>query len=150
MKLWSIVMNNVEWMIFVIIIWNVLFIKNNFKRYQYSELLLVRMIVRIITHLSIDGGKPDVDWCPDVPQNIPRRRWCDLLGHRDEIGYSERHFKEWLLTKQQLEYIYLEIVWRNWCLWWTIYLTTSRFNHSCQPDITSMFIWYKYTFKIFR
>jgi hypothetical protein len=135
--------------------------KNCLKRDQFDELVLVRMIIRVITRLSDDGGSPIIDLCSNVPKSIIRRSWSDLLGHRDEIIYSSRHLKEWLKTKQQFEYLFgnrfnkidlLEIFGKllinrfrvgihqnlfngRIAIGWAIYLTTSRFNHSCEPDL---------------
>jgi len=131
------------------------------KRDECSEFVLARMMVRVITRLSLDGGEPEMDLCSNIPKSIPRRSWSDLLGHRDEIPHSERHFKEWLRTKNQLEFLFgnqfnqidlLEIFGKilvnrfrigihenlldgRVAVGWAIYLTASRFNHSCQPDL---------------
>lgn len=135
--------------------------KNCSKRNENCEFVIVRMMVRVITRLSIDGGEPEIDLCSNVPKSIHRRSWSDLLGHRDEIPHCERHFKEWLNTKNQFHYLFdkkfneidlLEIFGKilinrfrvgihenildgRIALGWAIYLTTSRFNHSCQPDL---------------
>jgi len=131
------------------------------ERHQSSEFVLARMMVRVITRLSLDGGEPEIDLCSNVPNSIPRRSWFDLLGHRDEILHSERHLKEWLITKNQFEFlfenrfnhidlleifgkllinrfrvgIHLNLLDGRVAVGWAIYLTTSRFNHSCQPDL---------------
>ena len=135
--------------------------KNHSDRSHFSELVITRMMVRVISRLSIDGGEPDVDLVSNVPNNIRRRTWSDLLGHRDEIPYSSRHYNEWLITKKQIELYFgdrfneidlLEIFGKilinrfrvgihqnlldgRIAIGWAIYLTTSRFNHSCQPDL---------------
>lgn len=135
--------------------------KNCSERHRFSEAVLARMIARAITRLSLDGGKPETDLCSNVTESIPRRSWADLLGHRDEIPRSERHRKDWFTTKQQLELLFgnqfdhvdvLEIFGKllinrfrvgfhqnhldgRVAVGWAIYLTTSRFNHSCEPDL---------------
>jgi hypothetical protein len=131
------------------------------ERDEHSEFVLVRMIARVITRLSLDGGEPKIDLCRNIPDCIVRRSWSDLLGHRDEIAHSERHFNEWLKTKKQIELLFgnqfnnidlFEIFGKllinrfrigihenilngRIAIGWAIYLTTSRFNHSCQPDL---------------
>ena len=59
-----------------------------------DEYIILRMIIRVIIRLSIDGGQPKEDLCQNVPSTIIRRCWSDLLGHRDEIVCSERHFQD--------------------------------------------------------
>jgi hypothetical protein len=128
---------------------------------DYSSRVLARMMGRVIVRLKLDGGEPEIDLCSNVPHNIPRRAWSDLLGHRDEIIQSSRHLQDWLTTKNELEFLFgdefhdvdlLEIFGKilinrfrvgihqnildgRVAIGWAIYLTTSRFNHSCQPDL---------------
>ena len=128
---------------------------------EEDEYLILRMIIRVIIRLSIDGGQPKEDLCENVPETIVRRCWSDLLGHRDEIIHSERHFQQWIQTKKQFQRLFpdrfqridlLEIfgkllinrfrvgIFENLfegriAVGWAIYLTTSIFNHSCQPDL---------------
>ncbi|CAF4151511.1 unnamed protein product, partial [Rotaria sp. Silwood1] len=64
------------------------------------------MIARLITRLNIDGGQPEYDLCINVPKNIDRRTWYDLLGHRDEIICSDRHLNVWLKTIKQIELLF--------------------------------------------
>ncbi|UJR24733.1 hypothetical protein I4U23_006107 [Adineta vaga] len=130
-------------------------------QHGFSEAVLTRMIARVISRLRIDGGKPEHDLCSNISPSIRRRSWADLLGHRDEIFHSERHLKQWLITKQQVEFFFgnqfdhidlLEIFGKllinrfrvgihenlidgRVAIGWAIYLTTSLFNHSCQPDL---------------
>jgi len=77
--------------------------KNCRDRHNLSETVLIRMMTRVITRLSLDGGEQDIDLCSNIPNSIRRRSCVDLLGHRDEISRSERHFKECLITKYQFE-----------------------------------------------
>ena len=135
--------------------------KNGPERHQVSEGVLARMMARTITRLSLDGGKPEIDLCSNISNSIPRRSWSDLLTHRDEILRSKRHYKDWLITKYQFELLFdnqfdnvdlLDIFGKlvinrfrvgihqnlldgRVAIGWAIYLTTSRFNHSCQPDL---------------
>jgi hypothetical protein len=135
--------------------------KSKSNQQDFSELVVPRMISRVISRLSLDGGKPEKDLCSNVPQSIDRRSWSDLLGHRDEILNSSRHSKHWLTTKDQIEFYFgnhfndfdlLEIFGKilinrfrvgihqnildgRVAIGWAIYLTTSCFNHSCQPDL---------------
>ncbi|CAF0909053.1 unnamed protein product [Adineta steineri] len=135
--------------------------KNCSERHRFSEAVLARMITRAITRLSLDGGEPETDLCSNVTNSIPRRSWADLLGHRDEIPRSERHCKDWFKTKHQFKILFgnqfdnvdlLEIFGKilinrfrvgihenlldgRVAVGWAIYLTASRFNHSCQPDL---------------
>ncbi|CAF1267237.1 unnamed protein product [Rotaria sp. Silwood1] len=131
------------------------------KEIKFEEFVIPRMIARLITRLNIDGGQPEYDLCINVPKNIDRRTWYDLLGHRDEIICSDRHLNVWLKTIKQIELLFkdkfnnidlLEIFGKilinrfrvgfienlfngRLAIGWAIYLTTSRFNHSCQPDL---------------
>ena len=135
--------------------------RNHLDRDRFDEMVLVRMIARVIIRLGIDDGEPEVDLCSNVPDSIRPRTWWDLLGHRDEILRSERHKNMWLTTINQLKFFAVDCF-RDFDLLdifgkllinrfrvgihenlsdgriavgWAIYLTTSRFNHSCQPDL---------------
>ncbi|CAF0952650.1 unnamed protein product [Adineta ricciae] len=135
--------------------------KNSADQHGVSDAVLARMIARVISRLRIDGGEPEQDLCSNISKLIHRRSWSDLLGHRDEVPRSERHWNQWLITKQQVKSFFgnqfdridlLEIFGKllinrfrvgihenvrdgRVAVGWAIYLTTSRFNHSCQPDL---------------
>ncbi|CAF1021534.1 unnamed protein product [Rotaria sordida] len=135
--------------------------KNSTKENKFEEKVIARMIARVITRLNLDGGQPEDDLCIDLPKSIRRRPWSDLLGHRDDIIHSNRHLNMWLTTKKQIDFLFknkfnnvdlLEIFGKilinrfrvgfienilhgRVAIGWAIYLTTSRFNHSCQPDL---------------
>ncbi|CAF2519867.1 unnamed protein product [Rotaria sp. Silwood2] len=135
--------------------------KKNSKETKLEESVIARMIARVITRLNLDGGQPKYDLCINVPKCIDRRSWSDLLGHRDDIIHSDRHLNIWLTTKKQIQLLFkdkfnnidlLEIFGKilinrfrvgfienifngRIAIGWAIYLTTSRFNHSCQPDL---------------
>lgn len=56
-----------------------------------NELLLVRLIGRLIGQVATDDGEPKVELCANVPSSIRRRCWKDLVSQRDEILQSDRH-----------------------------------------------------------
>lgn len=126
-----------------------------------TDLVIVRMIIRLIIRLKVDNGKSEEDLCSNLSSNIPRRSWKDLLSHRDEILQSDRHKNLWFQTKNDFQRNFpdefssidlLEIfgkilinrfrlgIHRNIhqgriAIGWAIYLTISGLNHSCQPDL---------------
>lgn len=134
---------------------------NHPDRDYSAETVIMRMMIRVIIRLSVDDGEPAENLCSNIPMNICHRTWWDLLGHRDEILYSERHKNMWLMTIKQFELFFanrfaqfdlLEMFGKilinrfrvgfhqnmfdgRIAIGWAIYLTTSRFNHSCQPDL---------------
>lgn len=134
---------------------------NNPDRDHFGETVITRMMIRVIVRLGIDDGEPDANLSPNIPDSIRHRTWWDLLGHRDEILRSERHKTMWLMTINQFELFFsnhfndfdlLEVFGKilinrfrvgfhqnifdgRIAIGWAIYLTTSRFNHSCQPDL---------------
>lgn len=135
--------------------------KNQGEKITFEEKVLARMMARVLTRLNIDGGQPNIDLCSNLPKSIRRRSWFDLLGHRNEIPNSDRHWKLWLKTIDQFKLLFhdqfdhidlLEIFGKilinrfrvafhenpfneRVSIGWAIYLTTSCFNHSCQPDL---------------
>ena len=58
-----------------------------------DHLAIVRMILRLLCRLKIDGGKFDEDLCENIPLTVRRRQWNDFLSHRDELCQSDRHWK---------------------------------------------------------
>ncbi|CAF3025914.1 unnamed protein product [Rotaria socialis] len=135
--------------------------KNKSEKLKFEETVIARMILRVITRLNLDGGQPSIDLCSNLPDRIHRRSWFDLVGHRDEIPYSDRHWNLWLTTINQVKLlvqdqfdnidllaIFGKILINRFrvafhenpfneriCIGWAIYLTVSGFNHSCQPDL---------------
>lgn len=132
-----------------------------FIREKNNEDVLLRMLIRVISRLEVDQGEPEVDLWENLPPSIRRRCWSDLLSHRDQLIHSERHRDLWIQLNDQLQRffpgqfdqvdlfdifgkllinrfrvgIHRDLREGRIAIGWAIYLTTSVFNHSCEPDL---------------